>query len=124
MIFQEVVIHFECYSLLLLLWNFSNLSRHLFQLLYQNSVNKKITNNFSRRDRNNMVRCSNNGTPSNSHLILSPITAIIESEIFPNISPKCKELNKKVNPFLKRECNGCVHATFSGAGKGEYEVCA
>ena len=57
MIFQEVVIHFECYSLLLLLWNFSNLSRHLFQLLYQNSVNKKITNNFSRRDRNNMVRC-------------------------------------------------------------------
>ena len=27
-----------------------------------------------------MVRCSNNGTPSNSHLILFPITAIIESE--------------------------------------------
>ena len=63
-------------------------------------------------------------TPTNSHLIRFPITAIIESEIFPNISPKCKELNKKVNPFLKRECNGCVHATFSGAGKGEYEVCA
>ena len=27
-----------------------------------------------------MVQCSNNGTPSNSHLILFPITAIIESE--------------------------------------------
>lgn len=42
MTFQEVVIHFECYPLLLLLWNFSTLSRHLFQLLYQNSVNKKL----------------------------------------------------------------------------------
>ena len=48
MTFQEVVIHFECYSLLLLLWNFSTLSRHLFQLLYQHSVNKKITNGFWR----------------------------------------------------------------------------
>lgn len=47
MTFQEVVIHFECYPLLLLLWNFSTLSRHLFQLLYQSSVNKKITNSFS-----------------------------------------------------------------------------
>ena len=41
-------------------------------------------------------------TPTNSHLIRFPITAIIESEIFPNISPKCKGLNKKVNPFLKK----------------------
>ena len=48
MTFQEVVIHFECYSLLLLLWNFSTLSRHLFQLLYQNPVTKKITNGFWR----------------------------------------------------------------------------
>ena len=35
---------------------------------------------FQRRDRNNMVWCSSNGTPFNSHLILFPITAIIESE--------------------------------------------
>ena len=57
MTFQEVVIHFECYSLLLLLWNFSTPSRHFFQLLYQNPVTKKITNGFWRWDRNNMVRC-------------------------------------------------------------------
>ena len=48
MTFQEVVIHFECYSLLLLLWNFSTPSRHFFQLLYQNPVTKKITNGFWR----------------------------------------------------------------------------
>ena len=40
--FQEVVIHFERYPLLLLLWNFSTLSRHLFPVRYQNTVSKKL----------------------------------------------------------------------------------
>ena len=61
MTFQEVVIHFECYSLLLLLWNFSTLSRHLFQLLYQNSVNKKITNGFWQGDGKDKERCCEGG---------------------------------------------------------------
>ena len=41
-------------------------------------------------------------TPFNSHLIRFPITAIIESEIFPNIKPQGGRINKKVNPFLNR----------------------
>ena len=32
-----------------------------------------------------------------------PITAIIESEIFSNISPQGERINKKVNPFLKKK---------------------
>ena len=41
-------------------------------------------------------------TPFNSHLIRFPITAIIESEIFPNIRPQGERINKKVNPFLNK----------------------
>ena len=41
-------------------------------------------------------------TPFNSHLIGFPITAIIESEIFPNIRPQGERINKKVNPFLNK----------------------
>ena len=41
-------------------------------------------------------------TPTNSHFIQFPITAIIESEIFPNIRPQGERINKKVNPFLNK----------------------
>ena len=63
-------------------------------------------------------------TPTNSHFIQFPITAIIESEIFPNIRPQGERINKKVNPFLNKRRRKCVQCEFSGAGKGEYEVCA
>ena len=58
-------------------------------------------------------------TPTNSHLIRFPITAIIESEIFPNISPKCKGLNKKVNPFLKkrRRQDMCMLSSLAQGGE-------
>ena len=42
-------------------------------------------------------------TPTNSHLIRFPITAIIESEIFPNIRPQGERINKKFNPFLNKK---------------------
>ena len=59
------------------------------------------------------------------HLIRFTITAIIESEIFPNIRPQEERINKKVNPFLnKRLRQGVCNTEFSDAGKGEYEVCA
>ena len=41
-------------------------------------------------------------TPTNSHFIQFPITAIIESEIFPNIRPQGERINKKVSLFLDK----------------------
>ena len=55
-----------------------------FETSFSTALSKTIQREnyewFQRWDRNNMVWCSSNGTPSNSHLILFPITAIIESE--------------------------------------------
>ena len=64
-------------------------------------------------------------TPFNSHLIRFPITAIIESEIFPNISPQGKRINKKVNPFLNKRVRQdmCMPRSLA-RGRGKQGVCA